>query len=171
MPSRDIGLLLGILGNETRRRILEMIAKEPRYLLQMARELDVSQQAILKHLDLLQQNGLISMFLAESEFAAPQRKYYELARSLCLRVEIRRKKIRFSSDKASYKKRELKIRMSSIKEIEEKVRMLEKLNMTDEALKISQEIKEEIDAKFKEFREMEAYLMHLRQRVSEKARG
>ncbi|MCP8307078.1 MAG: helix-turn-helix domain-containing protein [archaeon] len=170
MPSRDIDLLLDILGNETRRRIIKLIAEEPRYLLQMARELEVSQQAILKHLDLLQQHGLISMFSAESEFAAPQRKYYELARSLYLRVGITRNTVRFSIDKVPYKKRELKIKISDVKGLEDKVRAFEKLRKPDEALKISEEILREIDAKFEELGEMEVYLMRLKQRVSEKAK-
>ncbi|MCP8320041.1 MAG: helix-turn-helix domain-containing protein [archaeon] len=170
MPSRDIDLLLDILGNETRRRIIKLIAEEPRYLLQMARELEVSQQAILKHLDLLQQHGLISMFSAESEFAAPQRKYYELARSLYLRVGITRNTVRFSIDKVPYKKRELKIKISDVKGLEDKVRAFEKLRKPDEALKISEEILKEIDAKFEELGEMEVYLMRLKQRVSEKAK-
>ncbi|MCP8308860.1 MAG: helix-turn-helix domain-containing protein [archaeon] len=170
MPSKDVDLLLDILGNETRRRILKLIAEEPRYLLQMARELEVSQQAILKHLDLLQHHGLISMFSAESEFAAPKRKYYELARSLYLRVGIKRNIVRFSIDKVPYKKRELKTETSNLKDLEDKVRLFEKLSKPDEALKISEEILREIDAKFEELGNMEAYLMRLKQRVSEKAK-
>ncbi len=95
-----------------------MIAEEPRYVLQLAKELKVSQQTVLKHLDLLQQHGFISMFLAGSELAAPQRKYYELARSLYLRVGMAKNVIRFSIDKVRHKKRASKI--SAVKDLKAK---------------------------------------------------
>ncbi|MBM3897901.1 MAG: helix-turn-helix domain-containing protein [Thaumarchaeota archaeon] len=83
-----IGKLLDILGNETRRRILEVLADEPKYFIQLSRELGVSQQAVLKHLTLLEDAGLITSFRAKSELAAPDRKYYRLNRSLYLSIGI-----------------------------------------------------------------------------------
>lgn len=83
-----VGKLLDILGNETRRRILEILADEPKYFIQLSRELGVSQQAVLKHLTLLEDSGLITSFRAKSELAAPDRKYYRLNRSLYLSVGI-----------------------------------------------------------------------------------
>jgi len=84
----DVDQLLEILGNETRRRILQLLADEPRYFNQLTRELSISQQAVLKHLELLEQSGLISSFRAKSSLAAPDRKYYHLNRSLYLSVSI-----------------------------------------------------------------------------------
>ena len=80
--------LLDILGNDTRRRILGILADEPKYFIQLSRELGVSQQAVLKHLSLLEGAGLVSSFRAKSELAAPDRKYYRLKRSLYLTVGI-----------------------------------------------------------------------------------
>jgi predicted transcriptional regulator len=80
--------LLDILGNDTRRRILVILADEPKYFIQLSRELGVSQQAVLKHLSLLEEAGLVSSFRAKSELAAPDRKYYRLKRSLYLTVGI-----------------------------------------------------------------------------------
>jgi ArsR family transcriptional regulator len=83
-----VGKLLDILGNETRRRILEVLADEPKYFIQLSKELGVSQQAVLKHLTLLEDAGLIASFRAKSELAAPDRKYYRLNRSLYLSIGI-----------------------------------------------------------------------------------
>jgi len=83
-----LGKLLDILGNETRRRILEILADEPKYFIQLSKELGVSQQAVLKHLTLLGRAGLITSFRAKSELAAPDRKYYRLNRSLYLSIGI-----------------------------------------------------------------------------------
>ena len=82
------GVLLDVLGNETRRRILGLLADEPKYFNQLAKELGVSQQAVLKHLDILEQHGLVASFRAKSELAGPDRKYFKLGRTLHLSVGI-----------------------------------------------------------------------------------
>jgi predicted transcriptional regulator len=84
----EAGALLDLLGNVTRRRILEILANEPKYFIQLSRELGVSQQAVLKHLMLLEEFGLVTSFRAKSDLAAPDRKYYRLSRSLSLSVGI-----------------------------------------------------------------------------------
>jgi len=83
-----IGKLLDILGNETRRRILGKLADEPKYFIQLSKELGVSQQAVLKHLILLEDAGMITSFRTKSELAAPDRKYYRLNTSLYLSIGI-----------------------------------------------------------------------------------
>ncbi|RLF21812.1 MAG: hypothetical protein DRJ68_02600 [Thermoprotei archaeon] len=80
--------LLEVLGNETRRRILELLAKEPRYLLQLSKELNVSQQAILKHIDILLKAGLIRSFEVKSGSLGPSRKYYELVKPFSLVINV-----------------------------------------------------------------------------------
>jgi len=67
---------------------LRLLADEPRYLLQLAKELEVSQQAVLKHLSLLERCGLVDTYEAESELAAPPRKYYTLSKSLYMTVGL-----------------------------------------------------------------------------------
>ena len=84
----DAGALLNLLGNNTRRKILGILANEPMYFIQLSRALGVSQQAVLKHLSLLEDFGLVSSFRAKSDRAAPDRKYFKLDRSLYLSVGI-----------------------------------------------------------------------------------
>jgi len=80
--------LLEVLGNETRRKILELLAKEPKYLLQLSRELNVSQQAILKHINVLMRAGLIRAYEVKMGSLGPSRKYYELVRPISLSVNL-----------------------------------------------------------------------------------
>ena len=86
--SQEIGKLLDLLGNDTRRRILESLTNEPKYFIQLSKEIGVSQQAVLKHLFLLENFGLIESFKAKSNLAAPDRKYFQLNRSVYLSIGI-----------------------------------------------------------------------------------
>ena len=86
--NQEIGELLDLLGNDTRRRILEALANEPKYFIQLSKEIGVSQQAVLKHLFLLEKFGLIESFKAKSNLAAPDRKYFQLNRSVYLSIGI-----------------------------------------------------------------------------------
>ena len=86
--NQEIGKLLDLLGNNTRRRILESLTNEPKYFIQLSKEIGVSQQAVLKHLFLLENFGLIESFKAKSNLAAPDRKYFQLNRSVYLSIGI-----------------------------------------------------------------------------------
>lgn len=86
--NQEIGQLLDLLGNNTRRRILESLTNEPKYFIQLSKEIGVSQQAVLKHLFLLENFGLIESFKAKSNLAAPDRKYFQLNRSVYLSIGI-----------------------------------------------------------------------------------
>ncbi len=86
--TEETNLLLDVLGNDNRRKILKLLALEPRYLLQLAEELGVSQQAVLKHLALLEKYGVISSYAAPGDMPGPLRKYYKLSKSVCLAFEM-----------------------------------------------------------------------------------
>lgn len=79
--------LLKIVGNETRRRILHLLSKEPHYILQLSRKLNVTQPAILKHLDTLEKIGMIENFGRKSERGA-DRKYYKIRDNINLEIVI-----------------------------------------------------------------------------------
>ena len=84
----DSEAILDILGNDTRRRILAALADEPMYFNQLAKEVDVGQQAMLRHLDALEKGGLIETYAEKSDFGAPNRKYYKLNSSFTLTVSL-----------------------------------------------------------------------------------
>jgi ArsR family transcriptional regulator len=75
--------LLDILGNENRRKILHLLASRPCYMSEIAERLDVGAKAILGHLDLLVQAGLIEASVDEQ-----RRKYFNIADNLRLEVFV-----------------------------------------------------------------------------------
>lgn len=72
----DLDMLLSVIENPTRRRILETLVREPHYPLQLSRELGMSQQAIMKHLKVLEDYSLVRSFPEESDQGGPTRKIY-----------------------------------------------------------------------------------------------
>jgi ArsR family transcriptional regulator len=82
----DSGSILDILGNDTRRRILAALSREPMYFNQLAKEIDIGQQAILRHLHALEESGLVETYIKKSDLGAPDRKYYRLNSSFVLTV-------------------------------------------------------------------------------------
>lgn len=71
----DIDELLSIIENPTRRRILEYLTREPSYPLQLSKELGISQQAVMKNLALMEQNGFLTSYHQESSMG-PTRTVY-----------------------------------------------------------------------------------------------
>jgi predicted transcriptional regulator len=75
----NTNLILDILGNSTRRKILFLLSKEPLYFNQLSKIIRIGQQAILRHMKILEDSGLIETYAQESNLGAPDRKYYRLA--------------------------------------------------------------------------------------------
>jgi ArsR family transcriptional regulator len=84
----DTDVLLDVLGNETRRRILNLISHEPMYFNQLAKEIRTGQQAILRHVKILEDTGLIESYAMRSDLGAPDRKYYRVSSSFNLNISI-----------------------------------------------------------------------------------
>jgi predicted transcriptional regulator len=80
--------VLTVLENSTRRKILEKLTKETHYPLQLSKELNVSQQAIMKHLKVLEAYGLVQCFEEKSDSGGPPRKCYTPTKNLSLRIDI-----------------------------------------------------------------------------------
>lgn len=83
-----IDKLLNILENPTRRKILSKLTMETHYSLQLARELNVSQQAIVKHLKILEENDLVQSFEEKSTEGGPPRKCYVPTQQFTLRIDL-----------------------------------------------------------------------------------
>lgn len=58
------------------------------YFNQLARKLRIGQQAILRHLQALEDIGLIETYAEKSDFGAPDRKYYRLNDSFILTISL-----------------------------------------------------------------------------------
>ena len=80
--------LLRVLENPTRRRILERLARESHYPLQLSRELGVSQQAVVKHLRSLEEVGLVTSTEEKSDLGGPNRRAYRATERFSLQIDV-----------------------------------------------------------------------------------
>jgi predicted transcriptional regulator len=169
MNLEDIDVLLDVLGNDTRRRILQLLADEPRYFIQLSKDLGVSQQAVLKHLDMLERHGFISSYESESEFAAPKRKYFQLDKSCMLAIGITRDAVEFvfrdiplQEFESAGEDRELRTVAKEVSQIEKESDIARKLNSSDKLLK-------EINERLTQLTKTEIALLRLKQQVTKTA--
>jgi predicted transcriptional regulator len=73
----NIDKVFKALGHVTRRRILRLLALHPRYPYELSKMLDLNRRVVLKHLDALQEAGLVEKEPGESNLG-PDRTYYKL---------------------------------------------------------------------------------------------
>jgi Predicted transcriptional regulators len=74
---------LDILGNENRRKILSLLADRPYFVSEISTRLSVAPKAVIGHLTLLENAGLI-----ESSVDDQRRKYYSISKTLHLEVSV-----------------------------------------------------------------------------------
>ena len=79
----DPATLLDILGNENRRKIIQLLANRPCYVSEISGRLGVGPKAIISHLSLLEQAGLIECSVDEQ-----RRKYFNIANNMRLEVSV-----------------------------------------------------------------------------------
>ena len=79
--------LLNMLGNETRRGILQMLSERPYYVTELSQELDIGQKAIIEHLSLMRGAGIIESKFEKIKKGRP-RKYYLISKDVMLEVWI-----------------------------------------------------------------------------------
>jgi ArsR family transcriptional regulator len=79
----DPAKLLDILGNENRRKIIQLLADRPCYVSEISSRLGVGPKAIISHLGLLEQAGLIECRVDEQ-----RRKYFNIANNMRLEVSV-----------------------------------------------------------------------------------
>lgn len=84
----ELDRILSILENPIRRKILMKLSRDTNYPLQLSRELNVSQQAIMKHLKVLEDNSFVSSYEERSDRGGPPRRIYVPMRRYCVRIDI-----------------------------------------------------------------------------------
>ena len=78
----DFVQLLEIIGSVTRLRLLELLCARARSLNELASNLDVTQQAVLKHIIMLERNGLVQQIKADKKSRV--KKVYALSKPLSM---------------------------------------------------------------------------------------
>jgi ArsR family transcriptional regulator len=163
----EVGDLLYVLGNPTRRRILKLLSEEPKYLIQLSRELEISQQAILKHILVLEKFGLISSYEERGELPAPPRKYYTLNRGFSITVDL-------SPLLADFEVWEVPAQPevpSHFKHLRREIEKLEACRSLEEASEVCRQVLNRIDEEIRELEELRVKLVCLKRYVAEKFQG
>ena len=73
--------ILDILGNENRRRILQLLSCRPFYFSEMAKRLDLGPKAVIDHLEMLERAGLVECYRDDR-----RRKYFRIRENVVLEV-------------------------------------------------------------------------------------
>lgn len=79
----DSAEFLDLLGNENRRRILQLLARKPCYVTEISEFLGVSPKAVIDHLRKLEEAGLV-----KSRTDERRRKYFSINRHVRLEVTV-----------------------------------------------------------------------------------
>ena len=87
--------LLEIVGNDTRRKMLALLSEGPCYVSEISKKLNVTQPAILKHLNVLERAGLIEVFWKKNPLGA-DRKYYKICDSVRIEIAINPKNFKIA---------------------------------------------------------------------------
>ncbi|ADB57875.1 metalloregulator ArsR/SmtB family transcription factor [Archaeoglobus profundus] len=85
----DVNELLDILGNESRRRILSLLAQKPCYVSEIAYCLKMAPKVVIEHLEKLEKAGIVK------SFEEGKRRYYYIDKSF--RLEVTLSPYRFSA--------------------------------------------------------------------------
>ncbi|MGA1866534.1 MAG: ArsR/SmtB family transcription factor [Thermoplasmatota archaeon] len=84
----ELDRILAVLENPIRRKILQKLSREMNYPLQLSKELNVSQQAIMKHLKVLEDNDFVVSYDERSDKGGAPRKIYVPRKRYCVRIDI-----------------------------------------------------------------------------------
>jgi predicted transcriptional regulator len=84
----DVDKALYLLQNAVRRQILERLAREPHYPMQLSELIGVSQPAIVKHLKELEDGGMVTKTRVPSEKGGPPRTVYSVDKAFSIHVDI-----------------------------------------------------------------------------------
>lgn len=79
---------LAILQNKARRAILERLVREPHYPLQLSDQIGISQQAVMKHLKLLEEVGFVVKMKAASSKGGPPKNIYSVQQAISIRIDL-----------------------------------------------------------------------------------
>ena len=84
----DLDEALGILQNKARRAIIERLVREPHYPLQLAKQIGISQQAVMKHLGMLEKVGFVVKMKVASNKGGPPKNIYSIQQAISIRIDL-----------------------------------------------------------------------------------
>lgn len=84
----DIDSILSVVENPTRRKILRALVREPHYPLQLSKELGMTQQSVVKNLNIMERNGIVVSY-RESSNIGPDRTFYRPNSQFTVVIDMR----------------------------------------------------------------------------------
>lgn len=86
----DASDLFEIVGNEVRRKILRLLVLEPHYVSQLSKLLNKSQPAILKHMKILEDKGIVvrNIEQASESTKGPERHFFSINKSFTIMYSL-----------------------------------------------------------------------------------
>jgi len=127
--------VLDAIGNESRRKILELLAKKPCYVSEISYCLGMAPKVVLEHLEKLERAGIVK------SVEDGRRRYYYIATNIHIEVTISPHHFEVSIQEGE---RELDL-IDALQEIEERLRLISNTGSVSEiyrALRIAEEIRE-----------------------------
>lgn len=163
----DLDSILTILENPTRREIIRRLSEEPSYPLQLAKDLSLGQQLVAKHLQIMEDAGIVRSS-TESSPHGPKRRMYVLSRSVSLTLDVATHlfKARVVSFDAEPKREKISETSASLMD-----RMDETLEYPEEfgRIKSFAAIISEIDEKLEALENQRSILLYIRNQVMKEA--
>jgi predicted transcriptional regulator len=177
MADQNLDSIFMVLENPIRRKILAKLAKEQHYPLQLSKELNISQQAIMKHLKVLEDHNLVESFEEKSTLGGPPRKYYVSNKHISLRIDIGPST--FNTDMYDYteiEKNHQEERTETVEEKSEEIvplnqKLAEVFNIEDKTKKLTElsQIIQELNKELEELKLKRAKLLNMREKVVEES--
>ncbi|MHA1918070.1 MAG: helix-turn-helix domain-containing protein [Candidatus Ranarchaeia archaeon] len=84
----ELKIILNVIGSSTRARILQLIAERPFYLSEIARTLNIGQQAIIRHMRKLEESGIVDSYKEEARQSRIPRSYYTISKNTNIIVRL-----------------------------------------------------------------------------------
>ena len=154
---KEIDLMLSVVGNQVRRKIIRRLSQEPSYPLELSKELGIGQQLTAAHLEIMEKSGVIGN-QSETSPHGPSRKRYFLKKSVYISIEFGPHL--YSEHASSFEALPQTISEDAHLFIGRIGRLQES---TDDAKMTSfSDILQEIDAKLNGFEQEKAVLLHIR---------
>ena len=86
MKDEEFNLILRVLENPVRRKIIKRLSRSPSYPLQLSKELGLGQPLVARHLAMMEKSGIVSSEMEESP-GGPARRTYSLAKSISITLD------------------------------------------------------------------------------------
>ena len=135
--------LLDILGNETRRMILQLLAEKPRYTTEIASLLNIGQKAINDHLKIMSEFGVIELYTQKQSRGSP-RKYFKINEKFKLEFTLTPGFFRVYILSPEMDLKSVLEKFPEFKKLQKKVEQMEKIRRIEHYRKMCRDLGEEL---------------------------